>query len=453
MANSSWWRRLLKRRGERSVRQQPTERRPLREFVYLDEVSLTSLLVSQKDTIPEQVTSGRLTSDEAELHSRASVGVAATKIESTARYQTTNSNSVESSRKAVVQTLFNEFRDDHELQLILEDNGDPPEPIVVDDDGRPIAIPGWASDSIQRGGLIEVTVTLDVDPVFKLGTMVSEFSAMAADYPEMAGQAGSEMLRAATPVNKVLDRLLAGLIPLRASAVNLSAITVDKSEYIVRTADITELDLPRRPVEIVGVTEHIGYWKDIRRVLFSSGEFKILCRVSRSGLHRTWTPVKVAHLFEDVAPTLVDQIDAASRMGSAGATTAIVRDHRLSLLRALTKYVELVAERQSSELQRPTPDELMSVAAAVGADASLTAQRDAFRAVRDQLEHFNPELELDASTDLELRRSAREAAGLSTLPSLQASRGSSDGESPMQVADARREDARLIDVEVVAIYW
>lgn len=318
MALNDWWRRIRDRRRAKRAKKVIDTARPLREFVYLDEVSLTSLLVSQRDTIPEHVTSGKSVSEQVEISAKASVDAVAAKAESATRYQTANSSSVESSRKAVVQTLFNELRDDAKLPIALRDDAVGPVPIPVDGATEDEGHRGWRGEDLLRGQLIELEVVLEVDPVFKLGTIMSEFSAMAAEYPQMAGPSGLAMLDEIEPVQKVLDRLLAGLIPIRATACNYVVATVNGHEYVVRSGTASELGVPVRPLEIVGVTEHIGYWKDIRRVLFSSGQFKLLCRVARPGLHETWTPVKVAHLFGDVAPSLVEQIDTLSRAGTTG---------------------------------------------------------------------------------------------------------------------------------------
>jgi hypothetical protein len=76
-------------------------------------VSLRSLLVSQKDTIPEEVSRAISLAEEAELSSKVSVDAPlVAKAEAGARYQTSNSSTVQTSRKAIVQTLFKELRDE-----------------------------------------------------------------------------------------------------------------------------------------------------------------------------------------------------------------------------------------------------------------------------------------------------------------------------------------------------
>lgn len=457
MARNGWWRRLRDRWRAKRAKKVIENARPLREFVYLDEVSLTSLLVSQRDTIPEHVTSGRSVSEQAEISAKASADAVAAKAESATRYQTANSSSVESSRKAVVQTLFNELRDDANLPITLYD--DATGPVILPSDGashdqaQHEGLRGWRGDDLLRGQLIELEVVLDVDPVFKLGTMVSEFSAMAAEYPQMAGPSGLAMLDEIEPVKKVLDRLLAGLIPIRAKVCNYAVATLNGQDYVVRSSTAAEFGVAVRPLEVVGVTEHIGYWKDIRRVLFSSAQFKLVCRVARPGLHESWTPVKVAHLFGDVAPTLVEQIDTLSKAGTAGLHGFPVGQSHLTILRALAAYADEIAPTATDGIRCAETIDLIEIAARISDEASPTAQRQAFAEVRDLLVERNPGLALTPEQDLNARQSAREAAGLPALPGGAVVATATSGQDDLPDDPAKSDVAKLIDVEVVAIYW
>ncbi len=454
MARNGWWRRLRDRLKKKRTRGPVDAGRPLREFVYLDEVSLTSLLVSQRDTIPEHVTSGRSVSEQAEISAKASVDAVAAKAESATRYQTANSSSVESSRKAVVQTLFNELRDDEGLPILLHDDAIGPRTLpLAAATAEASGVRAWSAEDLRRGQLIEVEVVLEVDPVFKLGTMVSEFSAMAAEYPQMAGPSGIAMLNEIEPVKKVLDRLLAGLIPIRAQACNFSVVTLNDQDYVVSSSSAAALGIPIRPLEVVGVTEHIGYWKDIRRVLFSSGQFKLLCRVARRGLHESWTPVKVAHLFGDVAPTLVEQIDALSKAGTSGLPGLSAGQPRLTLLSALAAYADEIATTPNSELHPARATELIEIATRVADESSPSAQRQAFAEVRDLLLSRNPERAINPEQDVAARRNARERAGLPALPNDASVATASSASDDASNDSASAGDAKLIDVEVVAIYW
>jgi hypothetical protein len=452
------WKNWRSRRRRAKAVAEVSEKRPLREFVYLDEVSLRSLLVSQKDTIPETVSRAMSVAEEAELSGNLSATVKVVgKAEAGSRYKTSNSNTVQSSRKAIVQTLFNELRNEKGLNYALVVRTEPVQKVksveAISNTVSPyMAVP---VSCFERGVPVEIEVTLEVDPVFKLGTLISEYTAMAEEYPAMfdqAGVAGQAMLRETQPVNKILQRLLAGLIPIRARAVHYSVVTVGEGEYIVHNDAIADLDVERRPLEVVGVTEHLGYWKDIRRVLFSAGKFTMLCRVSRDGLHKTWTPVKLADLFREVAPTLVDQINEASRAGVSGMGASATEDtHDEVLARALHAYKDKLLVASGSNLDTSVEVELVTTIAELAVEsASPSKQRQAFAKIGELINTAVGESSVRGEADLHARQEAREETGLSLFPSLEVQ--PSTPRSRVSTSHDEK-DERLLDVEVVAIYW
>jgi len=426
------------------------ETQPLREFVYLDVVSLNSLLVSQRDTIPQDVSEALTEAVEAELRSSASANAGVAKGEFSTRYQTSNSNNVQTSRKAIIQTLFKEFRE-LPLDFKLATRMSHPTPVASPDSLAPAADQGtaWRASDLRRGDLVEVDVTLAVDPVFKLGSMMSEWSGMADDWPDMFSAHGAlGFLRGVQPIMKVLDRFLAGLIPIKATATSHVVVEHGGQEYVVHSEAVESLGLASRPLKIVGVTEHLGYWKDIRRVLFSDGRFTMLCRVARDGLHTSWTPVKLADLFSDIAPGLVEQINSIEFAGDskAGSTTS----QQSALASALMTYRELLIGGVNDSDQDGGAVRLAQIMLANGDDVSATAQRTAFDAVRS---HVLDTLKIDPPSpedDLDARQRARESAGLPLFPALAVLTPSATG-GPK--ASAGNDHDRLLDVEVVAIYW
>lgn len=446
MSLKTWWRERMARRRSRLVRKVQGALKPLREFVYLDEVSLRSLLVSQRDTIPEQVTRAISVAEEAELSAKVSADGVVAKGEVGSRYQTTNSNSVQSSRKAIVQTLFNEFHDEARVQYALSDRLRDQVPVASLDDIAKLANEyARAATDLSRGSLVEMAVSLDVEPAFKLGTMMNEFAGMVREFPDVAGPEGMSILHQTEPITKVLDRLLAGLIPIRGTVTNFCVIAISGVEYVVHRDLIRNFDISSRPLTIVGVTEHVGYWKDIRRVLFSGGEFTILCRVGRTGVQASWTPVKLADLFSQVAPDLVDQMSTLGSEGMA-AVTAADSPRSEAIRRALSFYVDELGEHYESEFIPLTTSELDDIVEANGDMASPAAQRQAFSAVRALLQEKNLGLSVGDTQDLQARQQARELAALSVIP----------GQEPAAVRTeqpATSADERLLDVEVIAIYW
>jgi hypothetical protein len=427
---------------------------PLREFVYLDEVSLRSLLSSQTGEVVDSTSKQTEDIIDAEVGSKIAAEVPlVASSELTSRFQTSNSSTLQTSRKATVQSWFRDFYNIPNLRLI--------EPVVgveaiADVDAlttstiKSIVV---KSSDLERGKLVEFRVKLSPDPIFHLGTMVSEFTGMADDYPEMfAENNANDTLREVQPINKILQRLLAGLIPVRAEAIDYVVVELDHVEYVVHRDAISGLQIETKALVVVGVTDHLAYWKDIRRVLFSDAEFTILCRISRSSLQSSWTPVKLADLFKELVPDLVSQMatvsqqpfntgiqKSGSNMGTSGQLIKALFSYRDHILSAAEKTL---TDEQEGQLREVILDQL---------DRAETAseQRNSFNAVAAKLDEFL-HLELASSEHLELREASREIASLPHFPSLQVT-STAQAITPVVAKDTAQP--RLLDVEVVAIYW
>lgn len=447
------WRNRPKRKKIADPRPEPTKE-DLREFVYLDEVSLRSLLSSLRGDLRDGLS--EQTADEIQVE-------AATNLEATnalvgtagvsSRFQTTNSSTIQTSRKATVQSWFRDFRAIKGLRLIevaeAQSSAVDLNALLTTTDKSLFA----ADEDLRRGELVEFRVRLSADPVYRLSTMVTEFTGMAGDFPDMfaAGNA-HESLKQVQPVNKILERLLAGLIPIRATAVDYSVITIKGSKYVVHNDLIRGLKVKREPLQIVGLTEHLAYWKDLRRVLFSDAEFTVIGRVSRSGLHSSWTPVKLADMFQELVPDLVGQINAAGRIPIPSTETVMAEDpNSTKLSKALELYVDAFLADTDKKLTKSQQSALASeIATLSDRSGSASDQRSAFAHTNARL-HELTGAKVKSKRDLELREQARIVSGLPLFPMM----GPSTLVSTVsQVATPSDTDVEhLIDTEIIAIYW
>jgi hypothetical protein len=420
----------------------------LREFVYLDEVSLRSLLSSQKDGVAEGTSDQTTTSWDMGGGTMTALGSDHLgKVELTSRFQTTNSSTLQTSRKATVQSWFREFHDLKGLRLLSVADVPPKVSAIADlKNGA-----GHPEARLVRGELMELRVRLAADPVFRLGTLLTEFLGMAEDFPAaFLAVETQDQMRDVGPVNKILHKLLAGLIPIRAEAVHYVIVEHEAERFMVHREIARNLQLEALPLYLVGVTEHQAYWRDIRRVLFSEAEFTVLCRISRDGLHTSWTPVKLADLFGNMVPGLVDQMNAAGYLTSnpqphptsPASDERLVDALRLYKTRLLQLKKKTLTEGQDIELER----QLMLIA---GADRSPAGQRTAFNLTKRAIQRM-AKVRINPEQDLALREAARNASKLQNFPSPTTSFSPQSLPSvPMDFEDV----ARLIDVEVVAIYW
>ncbi|WP_447589514.1 DUF6414 family protein [Microbacterium lacticum] len=452
MGLRQWWktRRSRPSRAEAKPQVAPSKD-DLREFLYLDEVSLRSLLSSLTGDLREGGSEQVSDDLQTEVAGAVKAGNVLTGAEGSisSRFQTTNSSSTQTSRKATVQSWFKQFHEIREIRLI-----EVAEVNKAADDLAALASTTEksllsSSDDLRRGELVEFRVRLSADPVYRLGTMVTEFAGMADDYPEMFEADGVlASLRGVQPVGKVLDRLLVGLIPIRAVAIDYSVVTIEDVKYVAHNDLLHSLDNEREPLQIVGVTEKTGYWKDLRRVLFSEAEVTLLGRISRAGIQASWTPVKLADLFEGTAPDLVEKINAAGRLGTdMPQTPTPITSNENRLGDALRLYAEAILASKEKTLSESEKEALATeITALRSRSGSASDQNSAFAVTRNYVAELTGAT-IGARRELALREQARMSSGLPLFPAL------SSATAQPQPSTMEAEEESLIDVEIIAIYW
>lgn len=403
------------------------EENPLREFVYLDETSVQSLLASQIGALPAEVTSMTERSLEAEGSASTNIGlpgVAKSEIATTFRGSRTTGSQVLS--RAVAETLFKKLYDLTHERFAWRSSNPPSGPIHV-----------------RRGDLLEFEVNLAPDPIYGFDTTMGILGDLAEDYPSFLEDPTTAMiLREAGPATKVLDRLLAGLIPLKAPVPDLRAGVVDGDMVIASPSFFGAF--PSMPVTMVGVTEKDNYWRDVRRVLFSKTRFTVLGRVGRSDVQPTWVPVKLAEAMRDIAPEFPDAITRAGNVSYGNSVNTKQETNRDAMEAALVSFaVELggpAAIERAGEL-RTLARELR-----VSAD-SIALQGEAFEAIVNWMIIQGVVTERPADTRA-ARIKAREEAGLQATS---AATALSDFVSA--TSDTAAEAEALVDLEIIAIYW
>lgn len=425
---------------------------PLREFVYLDEVSLSSLLASKKGEQIENVISeaGEAALAEVSGNIRAGAGIGAS-AELGSRFQTSNSSALQTTRKANAQSLFRDFYAIESLRKI-----DVAGPInTVSSEAELIRLANGAScyeaSTLSRGDLVEFKVRLSASWIFQMSTMVAEFADIFDQSPHLfINNIKVSDLFEAKDAQKVLSKLLADLIPIEGTASHYGVLRRGGKDYIVHEDAIEGLNVEVEALQIVGVTDHLAYWKDIRRILFSDNEFTMLCRVSKPGLQASWNPIKVADIFAQFAPDLAREIEVTSKAALAQANqskaTAIVGPSAMTL--ALKRYARLLVEK-SADTKGAEERVAARIEENAFQDGSAAGQREAFAQVRQWVED-EANCDLDPDADLEIRDRVRADFDLSVF-NIDANPIVEQVEGPS--VELETDDLRLLEVEVVAIYW
>ncbi|KSU49005.1 hypothetical protein AS181_24305 [Gordonia sp. SGD-V-85] len=297
----------------------------------------------------------------------------------------------------------------------------------------------------MRGTLLELEVKLRADPVFRMSSIISEIASMSEEHADVFGTPAAGLIPGQMKsMGKLLDRFMAGLVPIRSVVTNVRLYESDDEQYLVEASIAEQLNLPTTEIELVGVLERDRFWKDMRRVLFSDARVTVLGRVSIDGLQDSWTPVKQLDLFRNTIPGGEDAIAAFQNI-TFDEGEELPADQDNAFGRVLDIYASLIVAdggRQLSEQEKRQLDASITVNRVHGGRAD--SERQAFRDVNDQLARFgfsNTEPERDA----DLRHEARIRAAAQTPDSADAS---SDSQTP-----EREADRHLVEVEVIAMYW
>ncbi len=449
------WRR--KRRRKRAAKKQDS---PLREFVYLDDVSVYSLIASKLGAIATEFTDSETSSLGSEMSSTVGADAGFLKSSMGSKIQSSETRGSQVLRKSIVQTTFKELYELEKTNLKPRPPSEPSPSLAegttlskaLEKLGEPWIIAG---DTLTRGDLVELEVELEAEPIYKNSTVISTMVQLMEENSLLANAVKASDLRDVEAVAQVLERLLSGLVPIRAKATSYSVLQVDGEDLLIHRdvcRSLPESDRARlRPLNLVGVAEESLFWKDIRRVLFSNSDFRVFSRVSRSGIRQSWTPVKLAHVLQGVMPDFGQHLESFNR--SLVDHTGDTETRQLSSGRgALACAVESYATMAAAAADRELPEDFDYLATLDGpADAvalgSVEERRRIFGSVTAYLER-EFDIRIATVAAAQLRTAAMLDAGFEPDGSL-----TQADQAVVPSAPTQDQAQVFLDVEFVAIYW
>ncbi len=450
MSLRRWWRRRrwAKRRKKAA---EAGQHEPLREFVYLDDVSVYSLLASRIGALATEFTESESTSLSSEVKATGGVTTPVAKSQVSSSVKSTANSGAQVMRKATVQSTFRELYGYIRPTLVLEvgQPGDPP-PIRNGADLRAQADRGspWVlhTRQLERGQLLEIEVALDADDTFRAVTVLSTLLGFLRDMPQLPGSVDRAAFADAVTGMRLIDGLLDGVVPVKGKALHFEHITVDGDEFVVhrRVADALPVEAVRRPLVVVGTCEAELFWRDLRRVLFSGSRYRMLCRVSADGISQQWRAIKLADVLEGVVPGLEGVLERIPGMLERAGDGASDDGPDGTLRAALDLYALDLARHYGRDIARENlirlglPGDLTVVAAA----NPLKQRRGAFDAVTARLEAA-----YDFTADPMVATRLRTAA---LLDSDVINLDDPDDEAPPTPSTRQQ---RYLEAEIVAVYW
>jgi hypothetical protein len=454
--NHRWVRRWRQRRHRKKAER--SKQGALREFVYLDEVSVYSLMASQVGLIVTELTETQATSLQSEVSSGLGLS-APLKAQVGSKIQAGENQSSQVLRKAIIQTTFKQLHDtatkSGALRLrVIED--DVPSVNTWDDVSR-LAHDESASwvvnpSRLRRGDLVELDVRLEAEPIFQAEAMISGVLEIIQDDPAAFGVQDFGGLGQTRLVSRMLDKVLAGLVPVRGRATNYEVVEIDGEEWLLHTSLWSQLGqspVPSRPVHLVGVAEQGQFWKDVRRVLFSDSSYRVLARLNRTGLQQSWTPVKLVDVLRNVVPDFAEVMDNMNRGVLSAMSTAVAAQQDTSpthRVRAATvEYATLLGERAGVKINE---DELEIAGLfdhqITDADINVRDWREMLARVTAFIEERTG-LTFDRDVASDYRVAAITRAGLLEPAAAPV--------SAFETGPAEPPKERFLDAEIVAVYW
>ncbi|MFD6990528.1 hypothetical protein [Streptomyces sp. NPDC059943] len=424
----------------------------------MDEVSVTSLLSSRQGAIPSEITDTMSSATRTETTRGVEADLKLMKATGGSVLETSLTRDRQVLRKATIQATFRDLYRHEQGKLLLS-----PEAAELEVPSRSqiLAILGsltrnsilpWfiGPDHLHRGGLIEVEVELQADPIFRVSAFFSSFLDMITDSEELAGQVDLNQAAKVREFNTILERLRVGLIPIRCRMIDYRAVPTADGDALVHRKVLDALPPEDRPASypafLVGVTEQDLYWKDTRRILFSNAEVRVLCRLNKTGVQPSWNAVKLADMVGSLLPEFSEMMNSFG----TDALQAMMNDSQGGSnddqgAVTLLIFAELMAEHGRIILDDQAADEVRRVAAEYAhlLSGELPEQRSAFTRILDHMVSSHG-LTIDAEQAVVLREQARSRASLRRGLGLQSS---------ATAPSATTEPGRFLDSEVIAIYW
>jgi len=447
------------RRKSRTV-----DRGVLREFVYLDEVSVYSLLSSRFGPPPSELTETTSRSMK-KVRSRTLGAKLSVLNGGRARLEERiDGSTTQVVRKAIIQTTFGDLLSLERDSLLMRSSSVTAQSRKLPADSSELLAglrqSRWGSDAISeiqlsRGRLLELDVDLEAESVYKVTSALGAFMEVFEQSESLRATAGN--LAELEAISRVLDRLLAGLIPVKGTACNWFTVENQNERWITKRSLLTfcssSPEVRIAPLLVVGTAESKLFWKDVRTVLFAGSTFSVMGRIGRSGLQDTWNPVKLANVLGSISPELTAQFTEFNNLIEDLADPT--RQHRgvsqedmgrAEMISLLTKYASDLSEAAKVAVGR---EQLANIARAVvtrldtRVDSSTQERKQACDAVQHDLRD-------DFACEVDSSESARLRAPI--LAPYELTQAKRDGPTQMGGSN-NREIGCILEVELVGIYW
>jgi len=408
----------------------------LREFVYLDEISVRSLLASTgeggivSETVDEEMRRRRSGSSVGGSVSAGPASVNA-KVSEESEQQETR---IETRNYDLIQSKFTRLYKSNvvEKKLSLDQ-------IPTEDGSAEEPFPGLAVSDLSRGDVVELRVNLRANLLFRLYRTIDYF---ADSFEEQIDSETEEML-------ELIGSSLGNRIPVVGQAVDYKVVGEDEEKTIKRSDQLdSDEEEKAEDLEVVTLLNLDSLWVDPIQTLFNNDRFVIYCRVEDVDIER-WYPLKVTRAINSLSKPAAKNLNQEFRRGLEETRSQLSElqnftdwsnDSAMQWNQDIQRYSESLEDEYGQSVSEDELEQLILETMAtvdLGDEVSQTAQRK--RVLNAYTDAFIEMFDLDP-IDTEKRQELRPDSTDST-------------QSGGVVSSTNEENAFRIEANTVALYW
>lgn len=425
----------------------------LREFVYLDEVSVYSL--TSAPDLPPPVTiseSASRASGETLRGQLEAGGPVLAKANLGSEFNSSRSGGWEVQRQFNIQSQFARLHKLYGSSFLLSAGTDGVTKEIKRTDDLALALDRLSdhrravrSSDFTRGALAEMRVALRAHHMFDVTAFIKTAGNLIEKYPSLLGVRDMAQVANGLQAGELFAELMEDLIPIEGRATAYRVIRDHDDERWIVDLDVFKVTytgdrIPSDPLRVVGVAENESFWKDTRRILHSDSEFDVLGRVARTGLQTDWTPVKVVDTFKRVMPSAADGIlEGIEMMRNLASRDTSSTEPGTALLLAGTTFHQQLASHH--DVTTPGPS-VLRMATLLEAEGTLSQTLTSLNGIADDFYSQNPGLQRDEEAVAALRQDALRSGHQLAAATVE----------PPEVHEETLGDP-AIELEFIAMYW
>ena len=396
---------------------------PLREFIYLDEVSVVSLLASLTREVTEARTKVDATETRKSWKFRIKAGLSKIPVlgsilggKASRKTVSINKDSEEVVRKSEIESKFDELysRTSSSFELKRKDTDS-----------------GIHASDLSQGGILEIDVEFSGHESFHYYK--------AFDYLiDVAEDAEYEFDPEEKQAAELMGSLFGDQIPVVGKFQNY--VIVD--DEIFNSAEVDDLE-EAESLWIAGTLDPEMLWQDPGQFLYDDNDFTVFARVTKPEIQNDWDPIKLTRVIKSISNPIGNQLSSAIDNAFTQAKDELdnaspQEDSSESSLEGYhDEYFDLIEDDTGLSFQQDRREELLVTAYS---ETTISTEESAYElettALRELLNLIEDEegVELDREKLAEKRSSLLEGGKKDTSESGTANR-------------------KYLEVSFVAVYW